>query len=48
MYRQLKEVGVTCITISKRLALEQFHDRQLQLGMQTTKQGWALVEMRRS
>jgi ABC-type uncharacterized transport system fused permease/ATPase subunit len=41
LYQSLFDHGITCITISKRLALEEFHDANLVLGLDTAK-GWEL------
>lgn len=41
MLEALHARGISCITISQRLALEQFHHFELQLGAQTP-QGWLL------
>ena len=37
LYRKINENGTTCITISKRLALPEFHSQQLKLGMTPTR-----------
>jgi len=39
LYVSLQSVGVTCITISKRLALPELHDVELQLGVDA--KGWS-------
>lgn len=44
LYTALFEAGVTCITISKRLALEEFHTMNLQLG-EPTDSGWSLYKL---
>lgn len=41
LYKTLFASGVTLITISKRLALEEFHDANLRLG-ECTPRGWSL------
>ena len=41
LYEAMHSVGVTAITISKRLALEDFHDQNLTLG-EDTAVGWSL------
>ena len=46
LYEAMHKVGVTCITISKRLALEDFHDQNLTLGQDTTV-GWSLTATRK-
>jgi ABC-type uncharacterized transport system fused permease/ATPase subunit len=44
LYTRLLEKGVTCITISKRLALQEFHDREFKLGVPNEK-GWELSDI---
>ena len=44
MYRTAHDKNITCITISQRLALEQWHDAELRLG-EHNESGWALREM---
>ena len=38
--------GITCITISQRLALEEFHTQELHLGANTPN-GWTLRNIKR-
>ena len=42
LYRVAKERGITSITISQRLALEQFHTHELRMGDANGDDGWAL------
>jgi ABC-type uncharacterized transport system fused permease/ATPase subunit len=44
MYKTAHEKKITCITISQRLALEQWHSAELKLG-ENTPSGWALKEI---
>lgn len=44
LYQALFDASVTCITISKRLALEDFHDKNLHLG-EPTESGWSLYQI---
>jgi ABC-type uncharacterized transport system fused permease/ATPase subunit len=44
LYASLAESGITCITISKRLALSDFHKRELKLG-QCSPAGWSLIDI---
>lgn len=41
LYTALHEIGITCVTISKRLALEEFHNNHLSLGL-ATEAGWKI------
>lgn len=41
LYEALNAAGISCITISKRLALAQFHAQELQLGADNAR-GWVL------
>ena len=43
-YASLNEAGVTCITISKRLTLENFHATELALGV-ANPNGWELRQL---
>merc|ERR1712166_1014035 len=43
LYVSLQSVGVTCITISKRLALPELHDVELQLGVDA--KGWSTNDL---
>jgi ABC-type uncharacterized transport system fused permease/ATPase subunit len=42
LYEAAKTHGVTSITISQRLALEEFHTHELQLGDSVSDAGWKL------
>jgi len=44
LFKTLAEMGVTCVTISKRLELPQFHQQQLALGADNA-QRWSLREL---
>lgn len=44
LYQRLNEANITCVTISKRLALEEYHPMELRLGMPTLS-GWELVDV---
>eukprot|EP01064_Diplonema_japonicum_P038951 TRINITY_DN9638_c0_g1_i1.p1 TRINITY_DN9638_c0_g1~~TRINITY_DN9638_c0_g1_i1.p1 ORF type:complete len:1224 (+),score=388.39 TRINITY_DN9638_c0_g1_i1:499-4170(+) len=44
LYTQINKNGTTCITISKRLALPEFHSQQLQLGT-TVSPHWTLTDI---
>jgi len=44
MYNAAHAKGITCITISQRLALEEFHHAELRLG-ELTEDGWSLREI---
>lgn len=39
LYESLHRLGITCVTISKRLALTEFHTQELRLGIASRK-GW--------
>ena len=45
LYRAAKERGITSITISQRLALEEFHTRELRMGDCEGKTGWKIREI---
>ena len=45
LYKQAKEHGITSITISQRLALEEFHTHELAMGDADSKDGWKLREL---
>ena len=47
LYKTARSMGITCITISQRLALEQFHTQQLHFGADT-KDGWELRQISHS
>ena len=44
VYTAARELGITCITISQRLALTDFHSQELRLGEATMK-GWELHDI---
>ena len=39
LYKNANKDGITCITISQRLALEEFHTQELHLGANTPTVG---------
>uniref|UniRef100_A0A7S4KUP4 ABC transporter domain-containing protein n=1 Tax=Paramoeba aestuarina TaxID=180227 RepID=A0A7S4KUP4_9EUKA len=41
LYRHAREMGITCVTISQRLALQEFHTQELRLG-ELTENKWSL------
>jgi ABC-type uncharacterized transport system fused permease/ATPase subunit len=45
LYRMAKDQGITSITISQRLALEEFHTQELKLGDANGEEGWALRDI---
>eukprot|EP00924_Labyrinthula_sp_SR-Ha-C_P003233 snap_masked-scaffold_15-processed-gene-3.11-mRNA-1 protein AED:0.06 eAED:0.06 QI:0/0/0/0.5/1/1/2/0/1430 len=47
LYRTAKEKGITSITISQRLALEEFHVNQLKMGDANGDDGWVLETLRK-
>ena len=46
LYQNANKNGITCITISQRLALEEFHTQELHLGANTAR-GWTLREIKK-
>ena len=44
LYRSAADMGITCITISQRLALTEFHAQELHLGAPNA-QGWTLTKI---
>ena len=42
LYRAANERGITSITISQRLALEEFHTRELRMGDCEGEKGWSI------
>ena len=46
LYQAAAENGITTVTISQRLALEQFHSQQLRLGLPSAS-GWELRQIGR-
>jgi len=42
LYRAAHEMGITSITISQRLALEEFHNNELRMGNANGDEGWRL------
>eukprot|EP01051_Picozoa_sp_SAG22_P002803 SAG22_NODE_129_length_18679_cov_40.656028_2_plen_121_part_00 len=44
LYKAVYELGITCITISQRLGLEQFHSTELRFGANTAE-GWTRHEI---
>ena len=45
LYRAANERGITSITISQRLALEEFHTRELRMGDCEGVKGWSLLNI---
>lgn len=45
LYEAAKNHGITSITISQRLALEEFHNQELQLGDSVSDQGWKIRDI---
>ena len=48
VYRAANERGITSITISQRLALEEFHTRELRMGDCEGEKGWSLLNINAS
>ena len=46
LYQNANKNDITCITISQRLALEEFHTQELHLGANTAR-GWTLREIKK-
>ena len=44
LYRAAAEMGISCISISQRLALTEFHAQELHLGA-PNPQGWTLTQI---
>ena len=44
LYQTAKSTGIATITLSQRLALEEFHTQELRLGANTAS-GWERVEI---
>ena len=42
LYEAARSHGITSITISQRLALEEFHTQELQLGDAVSDKGWMI------
>ena len=42
LYREARRLGITCITLSQRLALSEFHTHELQLGQDSKETRWSL------
>ena len=45
LYKAAHERGITSVTISQRLALEEFHAHELSLGEEHGARGWSLRPM---
>eukprot|EP00756_Hemistasia_phaeocysticola_P011991 Hpha_TRINITY_DN15165_c3_g17::TRINITY_DN15165_c3_g17_i1::g.126646::m.126646 len=45
LYRFAAQQGITSITLSQRLALQQFHFQELRLGDAVSAQGWEVVDI---
>ena len=41
LYQSAHDSGITCITVSQRLGLEQFHSQELRFGS-NNEQGWSM------
>ena len=46
LYKSALEHGITSITISQRLALEEFHSEELAMGVSDNELGWKLRSLR--
>ena len=46
LYKAIHGLGMTCITISKRIALEEFHATHLALGV-ASPSGWTIEPTQR-
>ena len=46
LYQAARDHNITSITISQRLALEDFHSQELQLGDSVSEQGWKIRAIR--
>merc|ERR1711916_15581 len=44
LYKGLEELGITCITISKRLVLPNFHQKELKCGVANEK-GFEILDL---
>uniref|UniRef100_A0A7S3V235 ABC transporter domain-containing protein n=1 Tax=Aplanochytrium stocchinoi TaxID=215587 RepID=A0A7S3V235_9STRA len=44
LYRRAVELGISCVTISQRLALHEFHSQELRLG-ENSELSWGLYEI---
>jgi hypothetical protein len=44
LYRTAAEMGIACISLSQRLALEEFHTQELRLGANNAR-GWERTEI---
>ena len=42
LYREAARLNITCITLSQRLALAEFHTQELQLGRTDNDNKWAI------
>ena len=45
LYKAATEMGIVCITISKRLALDNYHEQELRFG-ELTESGCSLHEIK--
>ncbi len=45
LYREARRLGITCITLSQRLALSEFHTHELQLGVESKESRWRLQSL---
>ena len=46
LYQAAHEMGIACISISQRLALEEFHTQELRLGADNAR-GWEVRQIRK-
>ena len=48
LYREAARLNITCITLSQRLALAEFHTQELQLGQTDNDNGWTIRDLEES
>ena len=44
LYKSARDEGIVCITLSQRLALQEFHAQELKLGV-ASQDGWELLKI---
>ena len=47
LYCEARRLGITCITLSQRLALTEFHTQELQLGVVSQEARWKLQRIKK-